>query len=390
MNHRKIIAILLALALSLSIAPTASANVVEGLSTTFNAPTVTSEMAIADTSNDSDHPLPDIVNVDKINVRITNIKNIQVNPYGMSIASPDDPTQKSSDSIVTAPIFIENRTGTQVEVTATATATPEGDVALDSNPTRYVYNPGPLDNPALRPKEERVYLYLQLTDQVNVDEADDTKKPVWLTKDDGAEIKEVITKEGGSAPLTVTMKKGTEQAPAYAALQIFGNTSFPSYYGSWHEGNGFKVNLVLSFMPKLEEEDGYTVRFDAVDYLWKQFPTVELALGAKILVEGHDLDPFPAGYLSNGTPLDSMVIHPAMENLTFTIWTADEPKGRFYDITSVLLIRVDKSGNKSEEYLYTRKRGESHLSQKTFTINAAEVSPNEDLTIRVILTDVTV
>lgn len=372
MKLRKPLAILLTLVLSLGITPIAGASgAVEGQSTTYESVgTVTQPPA--DTPESSGNALPDEV-VGTINVTITNIYNIQVNPYGMTIATPDK-SGTSSDSIVTAPMHIENRSGVKMEVTATATATPFGDVALDDESTRYAYEPDPFDDPSLIPSEERVFLYMKMT---GVDK-------------DGQKLEKesVITKDGGADPITVLIPASTDTTPTSAALQILGDTSIPTYYGSWHRGNGFEVNVVLSFMP-IQDEPGYTVSFDVQDYWWDQ--GYGLAFPVEIQIEGNS-EPlaqtpllFEKGYISSDSiPADKIV--KAEKSLTFTVKTGDEPKGYCYTIRKITLIR----SGKDDEVLYEWEKNDPDLVQCTQTINAANVDPNEELSVLVVLDEATI
>lgn len=373
MKLRKPLVILLTLVLSLGSALIAGADgAIEGQSTMFqSAGTVI--QPLADTTKSSGGSLPDQT-VETINVTITNIYNIQVNPYGMTIETPDKSGTKD-DSIVTAPMYIENRSGVKMEVTATATATPFGDVALDDESTRYAYQPGPFDDPSLIPKEERVFLYMKMTG-VDKDGQPLTTNPA------------VITKEGGSDPLTVFIPANATPSPTSATLQIFGDTSLPTYYGSWHRGNGFDVTVVLSFMP-IQDEPGYTVSFDVQDYWWDQ--GYGLAFPVEIQIEGNS-EPlaqnpllFEKGYTSSDSiPADKTV--KAEKSLTFTVKTGDEPKGYCYTVRKITLIR----SGKDDEVLYEWKKNDPDLVQCTKTINAANVDPNEELSVLVVLDEATI
>lgn len=371
MKLRKPLVILLTLVLSLGSALIAGADgAIEGQSTMFqSAGTVI--QPLADTTESSGGSLPDQT-VETINVKITNIYNIQVNPYGMTIETPDKSGTKD-DSIVTAPMYIENRSGVKMEVTATATATPFGDVALDDESTRYAYQPGPFDDPNLIPKEERVFLYMKM---VGVDE-----------NNQALEKETVITKDGGSDPITVLIPAGTSTNHTSATLQIFGDTSLPTYYGSWHRGNGFDVTVVLSFMPK--QQPGYTVGFDVQDYWWDQ--GYGLAFPVEIQIEGNS-EPlaqnpllFEKGYTSSDSiPADKTV--KAEQSLTFTVKTGDEPKGYCYTIRKITLIR----SGKDDEVLYEWEKNDPDLVQCTKIINAANVDPNEELSVLVVLDEATI
>lgn len=375
MKLKNPLAILLTLALTLGITPNACANgAVEGQSTKYESVgTVT--QPLADTPESSGNALPDKT-VGTINVTITNIYNIQVNPYGMTIATPDK-SGTSSDSIVTSPMHIENRSGVKMEVTATATATPFGDVALDDESTRYAYEPGPFDDPSLIPSEERVFLYMKMT---GVDKDGQT-----------LEKESVITKDGGADPITVLIPAGTDTAPTFAALQILGDTSIPTYYGSWHRGNGFEVNVVLSFMP-IQDEPGYTVSFDVQDYWWDQ--GYGLAFPVEIQIEGNS-EPlsknplvFKQGYKSEVDPLPYEPVK-AQKSLTFTVKTGDEPIGYCYTIREIRLIRAGKD----DEMLYEWKLNDPETPdavQCTKTINAANVDPDEKLSVLIILDEATI
>lgn len=379
MNLRKLLAILLTLALLLGIAPAAGANGAVDGTTTFDSSTVTPSLA---TAADSEEQLPPIIG-DKIDVKITNIYNIQVNPYGMNIKEPGPNGKPSSDSIVTTPILIENNTGLKVDVTATATAVPEGDVVLDSDPTRYAYEHTPTENPDDVPSEERVYLYLKMTDQF-----DSNQEPVWPTEtnQDGETVEkvEVITKDGGSDPLKATMQAGTASNPTYAALQIGGDTSLPTYYGSWHLGNGFKVNLVLSFDPKMEGTS-YNVRFDAAD-VWSWYLDEEKRLEAPVdlLIKSKDEDgnestethTFEGNYTTHDELTDGFTVS-SKENLTFTIKTRfNGTEETFYSIHSVKLFKQSGESGKTVTSLgdaYEWSEEGALIVEKTYTINVAEV-----------------
>ena len=373
MKLRKSLALLLTLALTLGVAPIAGADgAVKGQSTTYESVgTVT--QSPANTSESPGNARSDLT-IETINVTITNIYNIQVNPYGMTIETPDK-TGASDESIVTAPMYIENSSGVKMEVTATATATPFGDVVLDDESTRYAYQPGPFDDPSLIPKEERVFLYMKMTGQ------DKDGKP--LTTEPA-----VITKEDGSDPLTVYIPANTTPTPTSATLQIFGDTSLPTYYGSWHRGNGFEVLVVRSFMP-IQDEPGYTVGFDVQDYWWDQ--GYGLAFPVEIQIEGNS-EPlaqnpllFEKGYTSSDSiPADKTV--KAEKSLTFTVKTGDEPKGYCYTIRKITLIR----SGKDDEVLYEWEKNDPDLVQCTKIINAANVDPNEELSVLVVLDEATI
>lgn len=376
MKLRKLLAILLVLALSLGVAPVTGAS---GQSTTFQSKgTVTPEMMRASSSEPSDDVLqpdengkyPD-TEIKTIEVKVTNIYAIQVNPYGMTIKKPDDSgTDKSS--IVTVPMYIENDTNVQVEVTARATAVPYGDVALDSKPTRYAYEHFPHENPKDVPSEERVYLYMQMTSDLDRTDEPNFPREVFDTN--------IITKNGGAGPLRVSIDSGEK-----AALQIFGNTSIPTYYGSWPLGNGFNVYIVLSFTAK----QTYTVTFDAVDVFWEMFEDEPLAYNVYFLADGIT-KMLPKGYVSSGTYLDdpddddkNMTIV-ATQDLTFTIRTAEKAEGSCYTIRRVTL---SVNGVPDTLYDWEEKRDLNDANRVTFshTIDASKLNSGDRVDIRVVL-----
>lgn len=373
MKLNKPLAILLALALLLGTAPLTSASgAVEGQSTTFqSAGTVTDEAGAVSTNKKDD------IEVELISVTVTNIYNIQANPYGMTIEIPDG-TGTSKDSIVTAPMRIENSSGVKIEVTATATATSKGGVELSSESTRKP--PDPFDVPDPTQSDPHVFLYMQMKGWDESCQAEITTDPA------------VITKEGGSDPLTVYIAANKDPDPTVATLQIFGDTSIPilsedGHY-SWNRGCGFDVNVVLSFMP-IQDEPGYTVGFDVQDYWWDQ--GYGLAFPVEIQIEGNS-EPlaqnpllFEKGYTSSDSiPADKIV--KAEKSLTFTVKTGDEPKGYCYTIRKITLIR----SGKDDEVLYEWGKNDPDLVQCTKTINAANVDPNEELSVLVVLDEATI
>lgn len=383
MKLRKPLAILLVLALSLGVAPiTGASGAIEGQSTTFQSAGTITQRDIPSVS-EKDHL--DDEQVKTIDVTVTNIYNVLVNPYGMAIMPPDS-TEPTTDSIVTAPMYIENNTSVQVDVTATATFVPYGDVVPDSKPTRYAYEHHPLENPDEVPEEERVYLYMQMTSEIyggNPEwpwEVDDDGDAVWVGDEDDRDENtrfdnNIITKDGGAGPLTVSVKPYKR-----AALQIFGNTSLPTYYGSWHLGNGFNVYIVLSFTAK----QNFTVSFDAVDYWWDD-PLWEEALAYDVhfLVDGKTYT-LEKGYYSSGTPRDDMIVN-AEQDLTFTIKTAEEAKGQCYTIRQVTL---SVNGVPLKEPLYEwvdDPAKKDNRVQFTYTINASELDPGDEVVINVML-----
>lgn len=413
MKLRKPLAILLVLALSLGVAPiTGASGAIEGQSTTFQSEgTVTPEMMRAGSSEppsnnwkpDANGKFPD-KQIETIKVKVTNIYDIQVNPYGMTIKVPGT-DNTSTNSIVTAPIIIENRSGVQMDVTATATVTAEGDVTFESEPPE-PYIPSQFDDPEKIPSEERVFLFMLMTTKVQNQTpnwstvwsmgSDDNGNPVWPRDEAYKEEKKkftpnVITRDGGSGQINVTMDKGTETDPSFAALQIFGQTNkplsipSPPNYAAWHRGNGFEVKLVLSFMP----QQGYTVTFDAMDVLWSKGR--KLLYPVTILIHDNDnqdnsssKEPlkltFDKGLLNNPQEVS------AQENLTFTVKTTDEPKGTFYMIRDIILIRE----NGEEETVFRWENDDPKIAEYTCTINASKINAGENLNVKVILNSVTV
>lgn len=379
MKLRKSLALLLTLALTLGIAPIAGATgAVEGQSTTYNSVgTVTQSLSDSSESTDA---VPDLIvdstnepgslTVDTIHVTITNIYTIQVNPYGMTIEKPDN-SDTSNESIVTSPMTIENRSGVKIEVTATATATPIGDVALVSESTRE--DPDPYEDPNKYSSDKRIYLYMQLSGF----EEDGTTP---------SSPSSVITKEGGSGPLKVYIAKNTDDDhPTSATLQIMGNTSIPPIDRyTWHRGNGVSVTVVLSFMP-IQDEPGYTVSFDAKDTFWDEGDG--LIFDVQFLIDGKS-EPLTlrAPYHSNGSPAEGMTVS-SEKSLTFTVKTADELKGHCYMISDVILFSKKHPNGES---LWHWQFGKDKRVISTHTINATEVQSNENLRVEVLLTDVNI
>lgn len=366
MKLRKPLAILLTLALSLGIVPIAgAAGAVKGQSTIFeSAGTVTSEMSLASAEDRLDD-----IKIETINVTVKNIYNIQVNPYGMAINIPGT-SDTSNETIVAAPIIIENRSNAEMEVTATATAIPVGNVVLQDKPPES-YLPDQFDDPSLIPKDERVYLYLQMTEKF-----DSHGDPDWTGKE-----KKTITKDGGSDPLKVTIETYRD-----AALQIGGNATLPVDH-PWYRTNSFHVIVVLSFTPK--QNPGYTVYFDAVDTFWEDGDGLMFPI--EILMEGHSTLKFNEGYTSEGYTssgkLDSGQMVEENQNLTFTIKSADKMTGHIYMISDVTLFR---EGSSKGESLWHWESPKDKRITSTHTINVANLYPNEKLRVEVLLTDITV
>lgn len=367
MKLRKSIAILLTLALSLGAAPTAGAGgAVEGQSTTFqSAGTVTQEMSLASDSNRLEN-----IKAETIDVRITNIYTILVNPYGMTIKLPDN-TDTSDGSIVSVPMYIENHTDQTVDVTATATVIPQGDIVLDSEPTRQkVDDDSDHADPSEALDKKRVYLYMRMTEEIK------GGTPIW-----SEEKQTVISKEGSSDSLTVPIMASKD-----AALQICGDTSIPPY-GTWYRKDKFEVKIVLSFTPKQD----YTVSFDAMDYWWdEEDEDSGLEFDVEFLVDGKSYK-LPKDYHSSGAPRANMVIN-ATQDLTFTIKTAEEAKGTCYAIREVTLILNGDEVQKKPLYLWEHNANDpmEKIVQFSYTIDATKVYKGDKLDICVVLNKVTI
>lgn len=383
MKLRKPLAILLLLALLLGVAPIAGAGGAEQ-ATTLSGGTVTED----DASGTSSDGIIKVID-DTINVRIINTQNkIAINPYGMTVAYPNDSdtsdvdpnnSYTSDNSIISVPLYIENNTDVPVGVTATATAIPYGKVVLDSEPTRDKKDEAHTPDDQLL-KEQRVYLYLQMMKWDGVSSVD---KDVWNSLD-----KRVITKSGGSDPLSVEMDEN-----GGAALKISGETSLPTYYGAWKSDGTFDVNLVLSFEPR--QKQAYPVTFEVKDVFWGMGQ--KLRYPVTIEFEGVEKD--SNSYLvtnekSGITSLEfnkdreeSQIVE-AKESLTFTIKTAESISSKGNLINRLYLVHLDKDGNEIEnsiEYLYplTEKDAQTTTITYTNTINASKITPGETLKIRV-------
>lgn len=376
MKLRKFLAILLVMALSLGVAPVAGADGAEQ-STTLSGSTVTHD-DIPETSGDGVIKVID----DTINVRIINTQHkIAINPYGMSIAYPDDSdasddapndSDTSDDSIVSVPLYIKNNTDVPVDVTATATAIPHGKVVLDSEPTRGKKDEAHTPEDQLL-KEQRVYLYLQMMEWDGV-------SSVGKNKWDSLDKREVITKSGGSAPLTVEMPEG-----GGAALKIGGETSVPTYYGAWKTDGTFDVNIVLSFLPK--QKEGYPVTFDVKDVFWSKGK--ELIYPVKIELQGVK-DPKKTTLDFNKDQQAPQTVT-GEESLTFTIKTAESLEGSGNLIVRIYLIHLDAAGNEienSKEKMYplTDEEEEMSVIEYTNTINASKVTLGETLKVKIFIT----
>lgn len=412
MKLRKPLAILLVLVLSLGIAPiTGASGAIEGQSTTFQSKgTITPEMMRASSSEPSGNIMQTDKEIATIKVKVTNIYAIQVNPYGMTVNIPGT-SRISNNSIVTAPIIIENSSGVQMDVTATATVTAEGDVAFESEPPE-PYIPSQFDDPDNIPSEERVFLFMLMTTKVEDKTpnwstvwsmgSDGNGNPVWPTDEAYSEEKKkftsnVITRDGGSGQITMTMDKGDETAPGLAALQIFGQTNKPSIpsppsFAPWHRGNGFNVTIVLSFIPR--QAEGYTVTFDVMDVLWEDGQALRTPV--YIYLQDH-ADPnmknpleFPAGYLTANSPestIETLTFGPvdvaSEKSLTFTVKTAEEEKGECYIIRNVKCFYSDEEDD--WEFLYRWKSGENAYVKRTCTVDATRIKPNDKLKIEITL-----
>lgn len=358
MKFRKPLAILFLLALSLGVAPVAGAGGAEQ-STTLSGGTVTEET-----------PDDGFVKVIDDTIKVT-IKNKQykvfINPYGMIIDYPDK-SGTSEKSIVSTPLYIENYSGVPVGVTATATATPnpEGKVVLDSEPTRDKKD-SPSTPESKRLKEQRVYLYLQMMALDGADGKVDNEK--W----DSVEEREVITKPGGSDPLTVEMPEG-----GGAAIRIGGETSAPTYYGAWDTDGTFNVDIVLSFLPK--QKEGYSVTFEIKDIY-------ESGLKNPVKIELQGVKDSKTAVLefNKDKPDPQTVV--ADESLTFNI-KVSESYSEGYLINCVYLIHLDKDGNEiagSEELMY--EDNYTGIIEWSKTINASKVNLNETLKVKVFVED---
>lgn len=385
MKFRKPLAILLAMALSLGVTPIASVSGAEQ-STTLSGGTVTD---IPGTPDDG------IVKVIDDTIKVT-IKNKQykvfINPYGMTIDYPDE-SGNSEESIVSTPLYIENNSGVPVDITATATATPnpEGTLVLDSEPTRDKKD-SPHTPDGKRLKEQRVYLYLQmmkwdgvssvgnnewedLKDFEVVKELEEDKEGEDKTEEEDKTGKKwaVITKPGGSAPLTVEMPEG-----GGAAIRIGGETSAPTYYGAWDTDGTFNVDIVLSFLPK--QKEGYSVTFEIEDIYGPG-----LKNPVKIELQGVKDSKTAVLEFNKDKPGPQTVV--ADESLTFNI-KVSESYSEGYLINCVYLIHLDKDGNEiagSEELMY--EDNYTGIIEWTKTINASKVNLNETLKVKVFVED---
>jgi len=294
-------------------------------------------------------------NTSPIEVTISNLYDVQVNPYEMRIAIPDG-SGYSSDSLVSAPCLITSKTSSQLKVTATATATPTGGVTLVGSSARSLVK---------APEERKMFLFLELQ---NLGHSSSLSSLSWqdaasFRAEDTAVV--IPPSPNDSSTASILMEPGSAASPSYAAFKIGGDCSEPSYYGEWQSAqsggqwvdgvwqnvetaqeDGVKIHIVFTFA----SQDTYTI-------------TLDLRHMASQTISGYEITADGRSY-SSGSTITKVKCG---EDFVLNISIAEQDN---WIITAVCARSTDETGQDVYQYFYDDMDYAKAESAVTVTIPA--------------------
>ncbi len=189
-----------------------------------------------------------------IRVEIEPAYNVQINPYHIAVKpfGSEDGTV-SHEAVIHKPCLITSKTGLPLEVKASVTAVPKGDIQL-------------LDTSAANAPREEKNLFLFFEMQTVSDQ--DMTGAVWTAPGgytgptdfdpdgDGvvdSRITHTMTalREGEDVPTGIVIPGASESAPNYAAFRIGGDASLPEDIEQWTAEDSVSISIVFTFTSQL-------------------------------------------------------------------------------------------------------------------------------------------